>query len=308
MKKGTWLLLLHALPTPRNAARVNLWRKLKKFGAVQLKTSGYVLPDEQVHFERFQWLSKQILDAGGETNLIRVAEIDGVANDEIMGMFNDARAADYKELIATCQRALARHKKAKTAELPSELAKLKQRFEEIHAIDYFHSPAAQDAQMVLERAEKSLDSKVGAAAQKLEPGQFRAKIWLTRPRPGIDRAGSAWLIRKFIDPKARFVFAMEPAQYPQALPFDMAGVEFSHQGEDCTFETLVKRFGIGDEAVVAMAEMVHDADLEDGKFNRCECIGINAVLSGWARSDLTDSELLEKGIECLEGLYREVRK
>ena len=127
MKKGTWLLLLYALPTPRNAERVNLWRKLKKFGAVQLKTSGYVLPDELAHFERFQWLSKQILDAGGEATLIRVAEIDGVSNDEIIAMFSDARTADYKELSATCQTALARHKKGKAAEFASELTKLKQR-------------------------------------------------------------------------------------------------------------------------------------------------------------------------------------
>jgi len=308
MKKGTWLLLLYALPTLRNTERVNLWRKLKKFGAVQLKTSGYVLPDEPAHFERFQWLSKQILDAGGEATLIRVAEIDGVSNEEIIGMFNDARTADYKELTGSCQTAIARHKKGKAAELASELTKLKRRFDEINGIDYFHSPAADDAQMLLQRVEKTLGPKAGAVVQKLEPDQFVGKTWLTRPRPGIDRAGSAWLIRKFIDSNARFVFAMEPAKYPDALPFDMAGVEFSHQGEDCTFETLVKRFGIRDEAVVVMAEMVHDADLEDEKFNRCECIGINNVLSGWARSDIKDSELLARGIECFEGLYREIRK
>lgn len=308
MRKGTWLLLLYALPTPRNAERVNLWRKLKKFGAVQLKTAGYVLPDEPVHFERFQWLSKQILDAGGEATLIRMAQIDGVSNDEIRGMFNDARAADYKELMATCQNALARHKTAKTPDYALELAKLKQRFEEISGIDYFHSPAAHDAQMVLQRAERALGAKGGVPTQKLEPGRFLGKRWLTRPRPGIDRAGSAWLIRKFIDPNARFVFAMESAKYPDALPFDMAGVEFSHQGDACTFETLVMRFGIKDEAVGLMAEMVHDADLEDEKFHRSECIGINAVLSGWARSDIKDAALLEKGIDCFEGLYRQLRK
>src|SRR5215471_6357577 len=137
MKTPTWLLLLYALPTPRNAERVNLWRKLKKFGAVQLKTSGYVLPDQPAHFERFQWLSKQILDAGGEATLIRVAEIDGVSNEEVKGMFNEARAADYKELTASCQNALARHKKSKAPELAAELAKLKQRFDEIKTIDFF---------------------------------------------------------------------------------------------------------------------------------------------------------------------------
>jgi len=309
MKKATWLLLLYGLPTGRNAERVNLWRKLKKFGAVPLRTSGYVLPDEPLHVERFQWLSKQILDAGGEASLIRVAEIDGVSNEEMVAMFNDARAADFKELMAACQNGLSRHKKGKSAELALEFARLKQRFDEIQGIDYFHAPAAHDAQMLLHRVEKTLVAKTGVVVvQKLEPSQFVAKTWLTRPRPGIDRAGSAWLIRKFIDPNARFVFAMEASEYPDSIPFDMAGVEFSHQGEDCTFETLVKRFGIKDEAVRVMAEMVHDADLEDEKFRRCECIGINTVLSGWARYDLKDPELLAKGIDCFEGLYKELRK
>ena len=101
---------------------------------------------------------------------------------------------------------------------------------------------------------------------------------------------------------------MEPAEWPQAVPFDMADVEFSHHGDDCTFETLVKRFELTDRAVLKMAEMVHDADLEDDKFHRCECIGINAVLTGWARTKISDEELLKKGVECFEGLYQALRK
>ena len=127
-------------------------------------------------------------------------------------------------------------------------------------------------------------------------------------RPGIDRAGSAWLIRKFIDPKAKFVFGSDPSAHPKALPFDMANVEFSHHGEDCTFETLGKRFGITDKAALRMAEMVHDADLEDEKFQRTECIGINAVLSGWAKTKMSDADLLEKGVECFEGLYLQLKR
>ncbi len=303
------MLLLYALPTPRNSARVNLWRKLKKFGAVQLKTSGYVLPDEPTHFERFQWLAGQIRDAGGEATLIRVAEIDGVSSEQVVSMFNDARAADYKDLSAACQETLARNKHKKTPELASELAKLKQRFRDIREIDYFNAPAADDAQMWLRRLEKALAPQKGpASVLKLDPKQFVGKTWLTRPRPGIDRAGSAWLIRKFIDPDAQFVFDMNAASQPDALPFDMADADFSHHEDDCTFETLVKRFGITEKPVLKMAEMVHDADLEDGKYGRSECLGINAVLTGWARNGLSDQELLSKGIECFEGLYRSLNK
>lgn len=215
----------------------------------------------------------------------------------------------YKELAAACRETLGQRKRAEDGELAAELERHQRRFREIRGTDYFSSPGVHDAQVLLERVEKLLAPRRGlAAAEKLDAGRFVGKTWLTRPRPGIDRAGSAWLIRKFIDPKARFVFGMEPAKQPKALPFDMAGAEFSHHGDDCTFETLVKRFGIADKAVLRLGEMVHDADLEDGKFQRCECIGVNSVLTGWARSGLSDGELLAKGMECFEGLYRDLTK
>jgi hypothetical protein len=308
-KSATWLLLLYALPTRRNTERVNLWRKLKKFGAVALETSGYVLPDDTSQYERFQWLSKQIRDAGGEATLIRVAEIEGMSNGEMVGRFNEARAAEYKDLAAACQEVLARHRNGAEAELKAELEKFQRRFREIREVDYFNSPDVHDAQVVLERVEKALAPRKGGDVEpKLEGKAFVGKTWMTRPRPGIDRAGSAWLIRRFIDAKAKFLFGMDPAKHVGAVPFDMADVELSHHGEDCTFETLVKRFGIADKAVVKMAEMVHDADLEDEKFQRTECIGINAVLSGWARTGVSDAELLARGIECFEGLYQSLRK
>jgi hypothetical protein len=307
LRRKNWLLLLYALPTRQNTQRVNLWRKLKKFGAVALQTSGYVLPDDPTQFERLQWLSKEIRDAGGEATLIRVAEIDGMSNEAVVALFNEARAAEYKELAAACREALSG--KLRGAALRAEVAKHQRRFQEIRAVDYFNSPGEHDARIMLQRAEKALARKPGAVvARTADPKEFVGKVWLTRPRPGIDRAGSAWLVRRFVDPKAKFVFGMEPGRRPEAIPFDMADTEFSHHGDDCTFETLVKRFGLTDKAVLRMAEMVHDADLEDDKFHRCECVGINVVLAGWARSDMSDEELMEKGVECFEGLYQALRK
>ena len=306
-RQTTWLLLLYALPTRQNTERVSFWRKLKKFGALPLQTSGHLLPDEPAQFERLQWLSKEIRDAGGEATLIRVAEIDGISNEQVVAMFNQARASEYKELAAACRETLSA--KQNGEEKAAELVKHQRRFQEIRAVDYFDSPGVHDAQIMLQKAEKALGrSATVGLAKHADPKAFVGKIWLTRPRPGIDRAGSAWLVRRFIDPKAKLIFGMAPAKWPQAVPFDMADVEFSHHGDDCTFETLVKRFGISDKAVMRMAEMVHDADLEDEKFQLQECIGINAVLTGWARTSISDGELLEKGIECFEGLYQAVRK
>ncbi len=309
MKNSSWLLLLYGLPAKGNTARVNLWRKLKRYGAIQLKTSAYVLPDKPEHYERFQWLATEIKDAGGEATLIRVAQIEGMEDEQIIRMFHEVRMVEYKEVTEACKAAIADAKRMDETELAAEFGRQQRRFHEIKEVDYFRSPAADDAQMILRRFEKVLNPIARAATQpKLAAKDFQGRTWLTRPRPGIDRAGSAWLIRKFIDPKAKFVFGSEPSIHPKALPFDMADVEFSHHGDDCTFETLVKRFGIRDSAVQKIAEMVHDADLEDGKFQRPECIGINAVLSGWARTKMSDAELLAKGIDCFEGLYRQLER
>lgn len=306
MNRKSWLLLLYGLPSKQTTERVSLWRKLKKFGAVQLKSSSYILPDDAANFERFQWLSKQIQDGGGEATLMHVSDVEGLSDEQIIQLFVEARTNDYKDLITTARIAL-RHK-SKPEDLAPELDRLQRRFAEIREIDHFKSHAAHDAQMVLEQIEKRLGSRKSPALPKLEPRKFNGKTWLTRPRPGIDRAGSAWLIRKFIDPKARFVFGTKRPRHGETISFDMLDADFSHHGPDCTFETLVKRFGITDKGVAQIAEMVHDADLEDGKFGRTECLGINAVLGGWAKTDISDAELLAKGIDCFEGLYLTLKK
>jgi hypothetical protein len=309
MEKVTWLLLLYALPKKTTSARVNLWRKLRKFGAIQLKTSAYVLPDNATHYERFQWLSKRIRDDGGEATLIRVAEIEGMPHEQVRQQFNAARAKDCQELMRETKAFIERRRKSKDGVGAGDLEKLQKWFNEIKEIDYFNAPKTHEAQMLLQKAEKLLlPKRKPNALPLLNKNDFQNKTWLTRPRPGIDRVGSAWLIREFIDAKAKFVFSMEKQKFPNALPFDMADVEFSHHGDDCSFETLVKRFGISDKAIQRIGEMIHDADLEDGKFQRVECIGLNAVFEGWAKMGLKDDEILSKGSECFAALYHRAKK
>lgn len=307
MAPTKWLLLLYGLSAKKSTQRVSLWRKLKKFGAVQLKTSTYVLPDEPRHFERFQWLAKQVRDDGGEATLIRATQIEGLTDEKIIDLFNHERAKDYSELSKLLTRFISRNKKRRTESFGSDLEKLNRQFQEIQETDYFDCPAAHDAQMLIKRAEGLLKPRPKAGAP-LDVKKFSGKTWLTRPRPEIDRVGSAWLLRKFIDPKAQFVFSTRPTDHPGSIPYDMLDAEFSHHGEDCTFETLVKRFGILDKAVLTIAEMIHDTDLEDGKFQRNECMGIDQVLKGWAKMGLSDEELLAKGGDCFESLYQQLRK
>ncbi|MEY2410388.1 MAG: hypothetical protein QOF48_3058 [Verrucomicrobiota bacterium] len=302
-----WLLLLYGLPTKTSGARVSLWRQLKKTGALPFKTSASLLPDTADHHERFQWLAQQVRDAGGEATLIRVTDIEGLGHADLVRLFDEARSRDYDALRPVLTKLLAENKRKAGDSFVAELEKLTAQFEDIRRVDFFDCPRAQDVQMLLQRA-ASLRVARGKASAILSPKKFKGRTWLTRPRPQIDRVGSAWLIKRFIDPQARFIFATDPARHPDALPYDMFEVEFSHHGEDCTFETLVKRFGLTDKSVLRIAEMVHDTDLEDGKFQTTECVGIDRMLKGWAKSGLSDDDLLARGGECFEALYHSLHK
>ena len=295
----SWLLLLFSLPATHKTARVALWRSLKKSGAIQIKTSTYLLPDAPPHYELFQWLAKQVKDYGGDSTLIRAQQIEGLSDEKIIGLFNSAREVEYGELSDSARK-LGRNKGGKG--FNGELEKLKKSFRAIREIDFFDAPKAHVVEMFLDRLGTSVRSKK-ASAPRLFVKQFRGRTWLTRPRPEIDRVASAWLIRRFIDPAAIFVFAQNPNSMPDALPFDFPEAEFSHHGEDCTFETLLGRFGIMDKALRQIGEMVHDADLADEKFQRSEAIGLDRILKGWAKRGMTDEELLAQGFACLDGLY-----
>jgi len=304
MRKKSWLLFLYGLPAESKTARVNLWRKLKRFGAIQ-RISAYILPDEPTHLERFQWLAKQVRDEGGEASVIQTRQIDGLADDDIISLFQRERGDDYKRLKTEIQEALKNVKKS-AAELPSTFTKLRKRFQEIKEIDYFTSPQASEVAALLHSAHSGAGSR-SAIRERLHKEDFLGKIWLTRPRPEIDRVGSAWLIQRFIDPKATFVFSPKPDDAPTAIPFDMNNVEFTHHGDDCTFETLLKRFRFTNKPLKILGEMIHDADLEDGKFGRVEGLGVEMILKGLGKTPITDEEILARGFACFDGIYEVLR-
>ena len=305
MKATSWLLLLFSLPTNRNTERVAVWRRLKKVGAVQFKTSTYLLPDEPAQYEQFQWLAQQIRDYGGDSTLVRAQEIEGLTKEKVVSLFNAARDQDYAVLRKALQTFIARRRKLDAAAAATELERFTRQFRELRQIDFFDSARGHEVAMLLRRAE---GPKRSPKLQTLDPKQYRGKTWLTRPRPEIDRVGSAWLISKFIDPKATFVFAPSAQSVPDAIPFDMLDAELSHHGNCCTFETLTKRFAISDKAVAKIGEMIHDADLDDARFQRIECVGIDRVLKGWAKEGLPDEEILRRGFECFDALYSFLQK
>lgn len=303
----SWLLLLFSLPATHKTARVALWRKLQKSGAIQIKTSTYLLPDTPAQYELFQWLAKQITDYGGDSTLIRAQQIGGLSDARIVGLFNAARDSDYSAL-GEAARKLATPRPARRAEaFGDELEKLRKTFRAIREIDFFDAPKAHVAESQLARLESATRSKTRVAA-RLQAAKFQGKIWMTRPRPEIDRVACAWLIRGFIDPKATFKFAAQADSRAGGIPFDYPHGEFSHHGEDCTFETLLARFGIADKALRKIGDMVHDADLEDEKFQQPECVGLDRILKGWAKRGMPDDEILARGGNCFDGLYAFLRR
>lgn len=295
-----WLLLIFSLPAKRASERVQVWRKLKRHGALPLRSSGYVLPNNAINQERFEWLAAAIRKYKGEASVVQVHAIDDLPSEALVQRFVEARSRDYEALIRELQKI-----RPTAATSSSKVARLRNRFQEIATIDFFTSPLRGRVETLFDR----LDSPNPLSGEKTLPSriekEFLDRTWMTRPRPGIDRVSSAWLIRRFVDPKGKFLFSSDPRQHPEAIPFDMfqqAG-GFGHRGEDCTFETLRKEFRIRDRRVTTIAQIIHDADLSDGKFGRVEGVGLDLVLIGWAQQGVSDEELLRRGMELIAGLY-----
>lgn len=296
-----WLLLTFTLPTKRASQRVEIWRKLQRYGTVPLGNSGYLLPNNPVNVERFQWLATAIRKYKGDASIVHVQSIDNLSTPQLVARFAEARAREYQELIRELQ---------EFSSLPPQkqpvgrLSRLRSRFQEIVEVDFFGSPLQKRVAELLSRADAARVATHKPEPAAIRPRDYKSRVWVTRPRPGVDRSASAWLIRRFIDAKARFAFASEDRVPPEAVPFDMFHERgFGHRGDDCTFETLQKQFKIRDRRVNVISEIIHDADLADGKFGRKEGYGIDEVLKGWARQGLSDRELLDRGMQLIEGLY-----
>jgi hypothetical protein len=295
-----WLLLVFSLPTKRASQRVEIWRKLQRYGMLPLRSSGYVLPNSAVNQERMEWLAAAIRTYKGRASVVQAQGFDDLPAERLRQCFLEARAPDYQKLLHEAKKILAMPLARRPA---GRLKRLRRRFLELQDIDFFGSPLRARLEGLLNRVDQAEDAKP-ARGRKRKASEYVNRLWITRPRPGIDRVSSAWLIRHFIDPKAKFVFGAEPTAHADAIPFDMFCPEgFGHRGEDCTFETLCKQFSIRDGRVKRIAEIIHDADLGDEKFARQEGQGLDRVLNGWAKQELPDDELLQRGMELIEGLY-----
>ena len=303
------LLLLVGVPPTPSSLRVRVWRRLRSLGAVPLKRSAYLLPDTPERYEDFQWLAQEIQREGGDATLIRVQQIENMSPEQVQRLFHDPRDHDYRQLAARYRKALQRLDRkstASSARAQEEIARLAKEHQRIRDIDFLDAPAGAEVRRleeVIAMRSRSPEKVRREETPTLDLSKLRGRRWVTRPRPHIDRIASAWLIKRFIDPQAQFVFA-PPAEFPKdAIPFDAPGVELSHQGEDCTFETLVKRARLRDRRLTRLAEMVHEADLRDGKYPHEEARGIDVAVRALLAASPDDHQVLANGMTLFEGLY-----
>ena len=307
-----WLLFIMQLPTRPAAPRIKLWRRLQQIGSVALRGSVYVLPTTAQAREDFEWLRGEVIAAGGQASILAARALTAEEHASIAQAFRDARSQDYKSLAAMINRvATSRKTLSPTARRAAErtLRAAQQKLTELETIDFGGSaerdPAVAAVSALAARLAPSIKKEaMTGQSDRLVTEGFKGRTWVTRPRPGVDRMSSAWLIRRFIDPKARFDFrAGNPSPTSRDIPFDMFGVEFGHDGGRCTFEVLARRFRIDDAAVTRLGEIVHDVDLKDGRYGHPESAVVNDLVEGLRRAHADDHTLLEHGMTMFGGLF-----
>ena len=278
-----WLLFIHQLPPKPDYLRVKVRRRLQRIGAVALKNSVYVLPDRADTREDFEWLLREIVADGGEATICRAGMLAGTADIDLESAFRRKRDLEYAEITREAARG-------------GSPERLRRRLEAVMRNDFFQA-AGRAA------AERAIAGSTPMAA--MAPS---GATWVTRAGVFVDRIGSAWLIRRFIDPAARFRFVSDHQETePGELRFDMFGGEYTHAGGHCTFETLLQRFDLNDPALAAIGEIVHDIDLKEERYGRAETAGVESVLKGIALGTDDDRERLERGFMLFDGLYARLR-
>lgn len=310
-----WLLFVHQLPPKASNLRVRTWRRLQQLGAIPIKQAVYALPDTPDTREDFEWLRTEVKASGGDASVFAADHVDTWSDDALVEEFRRAGQEAYAALARDVEKLLKRASAARRARrtrapaIRRRLEAFRARLAAIERVDFFGSAGRDRVTALLQQLEAHTSGKretsTGPSGTLSPPSTYRGRLWVTRPRPGVDRMASAWLIRRFIDDQAQFAFAADQeAVPPDAIPFDMFGVEFSHRGEGCTFETLCTVFQVDEPGVARLAAIVHDLDLKDGRFGAPEATTIGTLIEGLQLAYPDDEALLAQGMTLFDALYR----
>jgi hypothetical protein len=308
------MLLIHQIPPRPAYLRVKVGRQLQRIGAVAIKNSVYALPQGDEAQEDLQWVLREVVRGGGDASVVEARFVDGLSDGQVRALFQAAREGDYRGLAGEARAAAAGLPRRgpppdnRRAEAAGQVARLRQRLGEIEAIDFFGAPGREVAEGLVAGLEARMRPETEVPQQgkgAMSAGEVQGRTWVTRTGIKVDRMASAWLIRRFIDPGARFKFVPAKGYEPQKgeLRFDMFEAEFTHEGDLCTFEVLVQRFGLDDPGLRQVAEIVHDIDLKDGKYRRDEAPGVGQVVAGIAAAHADDEERLARGSALFDDLH-----
>jgi hypothetical protein len=312
--EARWLLLIHQIPPKPAYLRVKIGRHLQRIGAAAIKNSVYALPRNDETQEDFQWVLREVVKGGGDASILEARFIDGLSDEQVLALFQSAREADYRDLAEEARQVAAALPKRgpppenRRNEVANQIARLRQRLSELVEIDFFGAPGREIAEGLVSgmeaRMKPSVESREPAKAT-VQKDEYRGRTWVTRSGIKVDRMASAWLIKKLIDPQARFKFVPAKGYQPSKgeVRFDMFEAEFTHDGDLCTFEVLLERFGLDEPALRAIAEIVHDVDVKDAKYGREEAPGVGQVVAGIAAAHADDEARLERGSALFDDLY-----
>ncbi|MCC7527550.1 MAG: chromate resistance protein [Candidatus Melainabacteria bacterium] len=297
--------------TQGSSARVTLWRRLSRLGAISPKSGVHILPGREDCLESFQWLAREVQQQKGECLLMNVESFEGLSDQELMKLFKDKSVKEYLEL----EESLKQLEKATRGKVPdeertklhSEVEKHRRKHAEIARCDFFDAPGGARLTARLASIERALAVEKEAIPEirKVRIKDFKNKVWVTRPRPHVDRLACAWLIRRFIDESATIRYSKTFKE--DELAFDMKeGGAFGHVGNFCTFETMLVAFDWDSSALRTISEIIHEIDLRDSRYLHPETAGIDAILSGWLLNDFSDADLEAHGLALFDGVYADV--
>jgi hypothetical protein len=311
MSTSSWFLFIANLPGRNQTLRMRVWRSLKASGAGTLRDGVYVLPMSDTAREVFERQRREIQGGGGTAYILELAGEAGSSQGNALRALFD-RTLDYEAIAATLQALRGELAKLDESEARRRLAAARREVAALAAVDFFPGEANIQIEAAITDAESALAAQFSPEEPhsakgkilRLDRKDYRGRIWATRQRMWIDRVCSAWLIRRFIDPKAKFIWLKSPKDCPKrALGFDFDGAPFTHVDSKVTFEVLLASFGLHtDPALRRLAALVHYLDV--GGIPVPEAAGFAAIVLGTRTLQPDDDGLLKNVSPVLDSLYR----
>lgn len=294
MPSSTWYLFIYQIPPRPLYLRAKVRQRLVRLGAVALKKSAYVLPAKPQLLEPLRAVAAETIEGGGEAYIAEAQFVDRHVEKLIVQRAAEEREKEYRALLAEIRKAARRKRE-------DVVKRLRARFDEIRETDFGNAAAARAAAAAIE----DLETHIGSVRPASHGKDLTGHTWVTRKGVGVDRIATAWLVRRFIDPKARFRFveSAEVTRRANEIRFDIPNGDFTHDRGRCTFEVVLAASGLRDKTLRYIADIVHDIDLGGRKRRRAESPGVASMIDGIARANVEDTSRLARGGELLDHLY-----